>query len=154
MSLYHNNQKLSIEDAKKYNLDTRQCQSTHHGCITSLACIHCGLVVHDTLCLCVGNFMCPGCGQRNGLTGWPVENFKFPADYLNISDLNISGLEKLSPEERALEKQYAEEYAHDYQSYLNKKVVYEELIWREGRESERGKILLDLLNRLISEYDF
>lgn len=42
-------------------------------------------------------------------------------EYNEIVDSKIAGLDKLSPEEKVLEKQYAEEYAHDYQSYLNKK---------------------------------
>lgn len=35
------------------------------GCISALACPHCYHVISDSICLCVGYFVCPNCGKEN-----------------------------------------------------------------------------------------
>lgn len=82
MTLSHDNKRLSIEEAEDFNYKQRVCQAQVYGCITSLACIHCGLIVNDSLCLCVGCFICPGCDKQNGLPTlglFPVEKYKIMA---------------------------------------------------------------------------
>ena len=36
------------------------------GCIGMLACEYCGLLVSDSICLCIGIFNCPKCNKQNG----------------------------------------------------------------------------------------
>ncbi len=66
MSLYTGKQ-LTIEEAKEYNRKISEFRmKSGSGCVDTRACEHCGILVTDTICLCIGYFKCPKCGEQNG----------------------------------------------------------------------------------------
>lgn len=64
----------------------------HPGCIGELACVHCYHVISDSICLCIGTFTCPKCGEQNGTpiryesAGSPVRGqlVWVPSDYPSV----------------------------------------------------------------------
>lgn len=37
-----------------------------HGCISERICEKCKHLISDSICLCIGCFICPNCGHENG----------------------------------------------------------------------------------------
>lgn len=72
MTLYLGKQ-LSLDEAKEYNKKERAWRLDYIrkgwsiGCVSTLACEYCGILVSDSICLCSGNFTCPKCGKFNGI---------------------------------------------------------------------------------------
>lgn len=55
----------SLEKAKEYNKKISDVRSEYHCCISSLACVNCFHVIHDSACCCVGLGICPNCKHDN-----------------------------------------------------------------------------------------
>lgn len=66
--LSHNNK--YVDDPVEYNREINEFRARatpgSHGCISTRACEGCGLLVSDSICLCVGRFTCPKCGYEQG----------------------------------------------------------------------------------------
>jgi hypothetical protein len=72
-----------VINPKKYNRDiyTFRAKSNDCYCISSLACEECGLLVSDSICLCIGIFECPRCKYKNNVNKiQPVDN-NHPLEY-------------------------------------------------------------------------
>lgn len=95
---------LTIEEAKEYNRQIWDYRSkaivdgTPTGCISTLACENCGILVSDSICLCMGIFTCPNCEyETKGLKYTDVITHTLFTDELNknndMFDLdNIDGM--------------------------------------------------------------
>lgn len=57
---------LTKDEAKEYRKSITLAKLNGGGCIATLPCDNCGILVTDSICLCVGCFMCPACGHENG----------------------------------------------------------------------------------------
>lgn len=75
--LYHNDN--HVEDPVEYNrkINEFRAKPGHHGCISTRACEECGVLVSDSICLCIGAFDCPKRPFNFDVTGTPIE-FKGP----------------------------------------------------------------------------
>lgn len=67
--------KFSKEEAIAYNEEAYRLKNKWGGCISQLACIHCGSVIKDSTCLCVGYVDCPVC--KNPITMTKEEKDRF-----------------------------------------------------------------------------
>jgi hypothetical protein len=54
------------DNPQEYNLANTKCRMEWGGCITSSACLNCGAINTDSLCLCIGiaSVGCIACGHR------------------------------------------------------------------------------------------
>src|SRR3990167_9652616 len=68
--------KLLIIEAKEYNKKVYEAKGKWGGCISTLACQNCGSLVSDSICLCMGIFICPQCNYNNG------EGFRMKYDFV------------------------------------------------------------------------
>jgi hypothetical protein len=80
------------------------------GCIGERTCNSCGAVVGDSICMCMGIFTCPRCGEEN--------NQSFLGSYTVISDealdniyigLGISNPPPTPPNNSAIAEDFSEE---------------------------------------------
>lgn len=54
------------DSPKDYNRTVCDVKSTSGcGCVTSWACLDCGAINTDSLCLCMGVFTCQSCGKED-----------------------------------------------------------------------------------------
>ncbi len=78
--LSHSN--THVEDPVEYNrkINEFRAQPGSYGCVGTRACEGCGVLVSDSICLCIGAFDCPKCGYQQrpfNTTGTFIE-FKGP----------------------------------------------------------------------------
>lgn len=70
LSIRQNLKTREAADAFNQRIHDHRCESVrmgmHPGCIGELACIHCYHVISDSICLCIGVFVCPKCEGQNG----------------------------------------------------------------------------------------
>lgn len=55
-----------VEKPVEYNrkINNFRATSGSHGCVSTRACEGCGLLVSDSICLCINAFDCPKCGYK------------------------------------------------------------------------------------------
>ncbi len=92
MSLYTGKQ-LSLEEAKEYNRKISEFRSKpgSHGCVNTRACEHCGILVTDSICLCIGYFKCPKCGEQNGTDYSKLPNSFSAFEIIGGNTINLTG---------------------------------------------------------------
>lgn len=84
------------------------------GCIDRLPCLNCRHLIMDSICLCLGFFICPNCGYKNGLnnkamitkiTKWKTEDGKEFDSEIEALKYENKRLERLVGYQKSLDSQ-------------------------------------------------
>ena len=72
--LSHNNK--YTDNPKDFNKRVSEAKSLGQGCVNTRACEGCGLIVRDSICLCINAFDCPKCGYQQRVNYIPsIDNW-------------------------------------------------------------------------------